>query len=93
MTNEIEFQLHRAMYIENLIKGVFPWKAAYFYYCEKIDRINVMSFAEFKESIQLESLSSTDQMVEISEPIYAALDAFYTPTLVYTKNNELIKII
>ena len=86
-----EYDLYRALYIDNLTKGVFPWKAAYYYYCLHIDRIDIMSFAEFKESIQLESMAAEDNS-DISEPIYQALDNYYNPVMVINKDNKLIKV-
>tara|TARA_R110000772_G_scaffold94399_2_gene192262 strand:- start:223 stop:501 length:279 start_codon:yes stop_codon:yes gene_type:complete len=87
-----EFEFHRALYISNLTKGVFPWKAAYYYYCLHIDRIDIMSLAAFKESIQLESLQAEDKE-DISGPIYIALDKYYSPVMLMSKDNKLLKVL
>lgn len=92
MTEEMDYDYNRALYIVNLQKGVFPWRAAYYYYTLHIDRIDIMSFAEFKETIQLESLSSENSEEHISEPIYRALDNYYSPVFLMNKDNKLIKI-
>lgn len=87
-----EYDFHRALYISNLTKGVFPWKAAYYYYCLHIDRIDIMSFHAFKETIQLESLQA-DVKDDVSGPIYIALDQYYTPVMLMSKDNKLLKVL
>lgn len=87
------YDYFRKMYIENLKQQVFPWRPAYYYYCEHIDRIDIMSFTEFKQEINMQSLQAKDNFNEISLPIYQQLDLYYNPIIVMDKQNNPIKIV
>jgi len=89
-----DFDYYRSLYIKALNTKVFPWEAAYYYYTVHIDRIDIMSFDEFKDSVIEESQGRNEQdsLLEISLPIYEAMDRFYSPVYLMTKEEELIKI-
>ena len=88
-----DYDTYRTLYIKHLNEATFPWRPAYYYYCETTDDIDMMSFAKFKEHVQLESLSAKDKLKDVSEPIYDALDKYFNPVLLMTKDSELIRVI
>jgi len=89
MDEEEEFEYYRDLYVKALNEKIFPWKSAYYYYETNIHAVDIMSFEEFRETVQLESLSSDD----ISGSIYAALDTYYVPTMLLAPDNKLLKMI
>lgn len=87
MSNDGEYNIYRDIYIRNLNQGIFPWKPAYYYY-QLHSADEVMSFAKFKEQIQLESmgLSDEDKFSKVSAPIYEQLDKYYNPVAVLSED-------
>lgn len=91
-----DFEHHRNLYLACLLQKKFPWTPAYYYYMQNIDRIDVMSFADFQDDLL--TISSMQGNIEeefenVSSHIYQALDQYYMVQQLLTKDNQPIKLL
>lgn len=90
-----EHRAFRALYIKALKDKVFPWEAAYYFYCETSDNIDIYPFEDFVESILQKSQQYVDPAEayrQVSAPIYDELEHFYSLNTLFDRNYVPIMI-
>lgn len=102
MTKTTEFYRYRASYLRALAQEVFPWEAAYYYYVETSENIDVFPFEDFKNSVLNESIEAgtdlfgdfdRDKAFEaVSAPIYDKLEEFFGLVYLLDQKGQLLKV-
>ena len=91
-----EYYHYRDLYIDAVSRAQFPWDAAYYYYMQNIDRIDVMSRDAFQDDLlTIHGLcdDEEDAYDKVSAPIYAALDNYFNIATLISKTNEVVKLV
>lgn len=94
--DSLGYDYYRQSYLVALANKVFPWEAAYYYYLQHIDRIDIMGFDEFKNTLIKENTfydSPDEAYAAITKPIYESLDNYYSPVELLTADNKLIALV
>ena len=91
-----EFDKYRKSYLDSISNSIFPWEAAYYYYTQNVNRIDIMGIHEFQESIleecaKCESAEAAYQIVTL--PMYDILDRYYDIQVLVSEDNKAIKLV
>jgi len=101
-TNDMEYIINREKFIDCIKRNEFPWEAAYYYYVETSEEIDIFPFEDFKQSVWNKNQSHTtydvfgnvvsDGYEKVTIPIYEKLDEFYNPIVLLSANDEILKV-
>jgi hypothetical protein len=80
-----EHAMYRNKYLKHLSSGTFPWECAYYYYTCNINRIDIMSFREFKDD--LTEISKLNHK-PIRDRIYDVLDSYFNVQFLISKTGR-----
>jgi hypothetical protein len=96
---ENEFEKHKNIYIDNIIKQEEPLVPAYYFYCQHSSKIDLLDFKEFQRIFikgcstmynQI-SLEFTEPEMDIEE-IHRILVMYFDIHFLFDKDNVLVKI-
>lgn len=95
-TKDEEYNYYRELYISDMHRNRFPFEAAYYYYSQNINRIDMLTFEDFKDSLLSVSHACGGHMESfqtVSKPIYTVLDTYYNVTELLSQDNKLIMLV
>ena len=95
MLGILEFDEHREQYIAAIKTKTFPWRPAFYYYENHIDKAeeDIMDFTKFKQTITLMSKQVENELEQVGEPIYEALDRYYGVVYVFDLNENYLTVV